>query len=64
MRNLRIGTKLLVTFMIIILLFCTTVASAIYGLRENAEKYSDFYNVGYQITSKRSEERRVGKECL
>ncbi|NBI86621.1 methyl-accepting chemotaxis protein [Lachnospiraceae bacterium] len=58
MKNLRIGTKLLVTFMIIILLFCVTVASAIYGLRENAEKYSDFYNVGYQITSKVMSMRR------
>ena len=58
MKNLRIGTKLLVTFMIIILLFCATVASAIYGLRENAEKYSDFYHVGYQITNKVMNMRR------
>ncbi len=58
MKNLRIGVKLLVTFMIIILLFCATVASAIYGLNENAEKYSEFYNVGYQITNKVMNMRR------
>ncbi|MDE7157267.1 MAG: HAMP domain-containing protein [Lachnospiraceae bacterium] len=51
MRNLRIGKKLLLTFMLIILLFCGTVLTAIYGLRENAEKYSDFYHVGYRITN-------------
>ena len=58
MKNLRIGTKLLVTFMLIILLFCATVAVAITGLRQNAEKYSEFYNVGYQITSKVMNMRR------
>ena len=42
MKNLRIGKKLLLTFMLIILLFCGTVATAISGLRENADKYSDF----------------------
>ena len=51
MRNLRIGKKLLLTFMLIILLFCGTVFTAISGLRENAEKYSDFYHVGYRITN-------------
>lgn len=51
MKNLRIGTKLLVTFMLIIILFCGTVASAIVGLEENEEKYSEFYNVGYKITN-------------
>ncbi len=58
MKNLRIRTKLLVTFMIIIILFCGTVASAIYGLKENAAKYSEFYNVGYQITNKVMNMRR------
>ncbi len=51
MKNLRIGKKLLLTFMLIILLFCGTVATAISGLRENADKYSDFYHVGYRITN-------------
>lgn len=58
MRNLRIGTKLLVTFMLIILLFCATVITAISGLRENAAKYSEFYNVGYQVTNKVMSMRR------
>lgn len=58
MKNLRIRTKLLVTFMIIIILFCGTVASAIYGVNENAAKYSEFYNVGYQITNKVMNMRR------
>ena len=51
MKNLKIRTKLLVTFMLIILFFCITVATAIMGLTENADKYSEFYNVGYQITN-------------
>lgn len=58
MKNLKIRTKLLITFMIIIVLFCGTVASAIYGLTENADKYSEFYNVGYQITNKVMNMRR------
>ena len=58
MRNLRIGKKLLVTFMIIILLFCGTVATAIQGLGQNEEKYSEFYNVGYKITNKIMSMRR------
>lgn len=58
MKNLKIGVKLLVTFSIIIILFCLTVGTAIYGLEENATKYSDFYNVGYQITNKVMSMRR------
>lgn len=50
--------KLLVTFMLIILLFCATVITAITGLRQNAEKYSEFYNVGYQVTNKVMSMRR------
>ena len=52
MKNLSIGKKLLLTFMLIILLFCGTVYIAITALNRNAEKYSEFYNVGYQITNK------------
>ena len=58
MKNLKIGVKLLVTFMIIIVLFCTTVAVAINGLEKNKERYSEFYNVGYQITHKVMSMRR------
>lgn len=58
MKNFKIGTKLLVTFMIIILLFCATVYTAIYGLNENSQKYTEFYTVGYQITNKVMNMRR------
>ena len=58
MRNLKIRTKLLTTFMLVIILFCATVATAIYGLQENADKYSEFYHVGYQITNKVMNMRR------
>ena len=44
--------------MLIILLFCGTVSIAIMGLTENADKYSEFYNVGYQITNKVMSMRR------
>lgn len=58
MKNLRIRTKLLVTFMLIVILFCGTVTAAITGLTQNAAKYSEFYNVGYQITNKIMSMRR------
>lgn len=58
MKNLKIGKKLLITFMLIILLFIATVAIAITALNENSKKYSDFYNVGYQITNKVMSMRR------
>lgn len=58
MKNLKIGKKLLITFMLIILLFCGTVATAIMGLNENAAKYSEFYNIEYQITNKVMSMRR------
>ncbi len=58
MKNLKIRTKLLVTFMLVIVLFCGTVATAIYGLQQNADKYTEFYNVGYQITNKVMNMRR------
>lgn len=58
MKNLKIGKKLLITFMLIILLFIGTVAIAITALNQNSKKYSDFYNVGYQITNKVMSMRR------
>ena len=58
MKNLKIRTKLLVTFMLVIVLFCGTVATAIYGLQRDADKYTEFYNVGYQITNKVMSMRR------
>lgn len=44
--------------MLIIVLFCGTVAIAILGLQQNAQKYSEFYHVGYQITNKVMNMRR------
>ncbi len=58
MKNLRIRIKLLVTFMTIIVLFCATVMVAIIGLRRNSNSYSDFYNVGYQVTNRIMNMRR------
>lgn len=58
MKNLKIRTKLLITFMAIIVLFCVTVLGAITGLRSSAEKYTEFYTVGYQITNKAMSMRR------
>ncbi|NBI89646.1 HAMP domain-containing protein [Lachnospiraceae bacterium] len=58
MKNLKIGKKLLITFMMIIVLFCCTVFVAVWGLRRNEEKYAQFYNVGYQITNKVMSMRR------
>ena len=58
MKNLKIGTKLLITFMLIVILFCGTVAAAMVGLNKNADKYSEFYNVGYQITNRVMSMRR------
>ena len=58
MKNLKIGMKLLMTFMIIIVLFCTTVVVATDGLQKNADRYSEFYHVGYQVTNKVMSMRR------
>lgn len=58
MRNFKIRTKLLITFLIIIILFCVTVVTAITGMEQSAEKYSEFYTVGYQITNKAMSMRR------
>ncbi len=58
MKNLKIGTKLLITFMIIIALFCGTVYVATSGLRQSSDKYSEFYNEEYQITQRVMSMRR------
>lgn len=58
MKNLKIWKKLLLTFMVIIILFCVTVFVAITGLRQNSERYSNFYNVGYQVTDRVMNMRR------
>lgn len=58
MKNLKIGTKLLLTFMIIIALFCGTVYVATSGLRQCSDKYSEFYHEEYQITQRVMSMRR------
>lgn len=58
MKNFKIRTKLLITFLLIIILFCGTVVVSVTGLQENAARYSQFYNVGYQITNKVMNMRR------
>ena len=58
MKNLKIGSKLLLTFMIIIALFCGTVYVATSGLRQGSDKYSEFYNEEYQITQRVMSMRR------
>ena len=58
MKNLKIGTKLLLTFMIIIALFCGTVYVATSGLRQSSDKYSEFYHEEYQITQRVMSMRR------
>ncbi len=50
MKNLKIGTKLLITFMIIIILFCVTVIAARSGLKKSGNQYSDFFDTEYQLT--------------
>lgn len=58
MKNLKIGTKLLLTFMIIIALFCGTVYVATSGLQQSSDKYSEFYHEEYQITQRVMSMRR------
>lgn len=58
MKNLKIWAKLLITFMMIIVLFCGTVTIAVTGLKQSADKYSEFYNVEYQITNRIMNMRR------
>ncbi len=58
MKNLKIRTKLLITFLLIIILFCSTVVTSIRGMQQSADEYSEFYTVGYQITNKAMNMRR------
>ena len=58
MKNLKIGTKLLLTFMIIIVLFCGTVYVATSGLNECSDNYSEFYKQEYQVMQRVMSMRR------
>lgn len=58
MKNLKIGKKLLLTFGIIIVLFCVTVIVSILSLSNTGNKFTAFYNTPYEITNKANELRR------
>lgn len=59
MKNLKIGKKLFVTFGCIILLLCFVAAVAISGLAGNGQKFTNFYNNGYNITNRVMDIRRA-----
>lgn len=57
MKNLKIGKKLLVTFGIIILLFCVTVILSLYSLTSTGKNFKTFYESPFQVTNKASDMR-------
>lgn len=59
MKNFKIGKKLFVTFGSIIILLCIVVAVASIGLIGNGNKFTDFYENGYNITNKVMDLRRA-----
>lgn len=58
MKNLKIGKKLLVTFGVIITLFCVTVILSVLSLRSTQSNFHSFYDSGYQITNHSMDMRR------
>ena len=52
MKNLKIGKKLLVTFFVIIILFCGSVSTAVLGLRENQESIQNFIMLVTRLPTK------------
>lgn len=58
MKNLKIGKKLLVTFGIILILFCITVALSIASLKKTGNNFDSFHDNGYVITNKVMDLRR------
>lgn len=63
MKNLKIRTKLLVTFLLIIAMFIFTVSAAVNAMRQSSAKYTEFYTRGYQITNRTMAMRR-GMQAL
>lgn len=65
MKNLKIGKKLLVTFGIIIALFCITVIISFYSLTDTGSNFTAFYEKPFNITKTTSDLRasiqEVGK---
>lgn len=58
MKNLKIGKKLLVTFGIILILFCMTVVLSIVSLKKTGSNFDSFHDNGYVITNKVMDLRR------
>lgn len=59
MKNLKIGKKLLITFGVIIILFCIVVFMGIFNSTSSSEKFTSFYNNGYNITNQVMSVRRA-----
>lgn len=57
MKNLKIGKKLLVTFGVIIILFCVTVVVSILSLNQTGENFKTFYDSPFQVSNKASDMR-------
>lgn len=58
-KNFNISKKLFVTFGIIISLLIIVLCIAIYSLLSNGNKFTSFYDNGYQVTNKVMEIRRA-----
>lgn len=59
MKNLKIGIKLSIIFIIIISLFLITVVTSIVSLTGSGKNFDSFYHAGYQITNKTMEMRKM-----
>lgn len=59
MKNLKIGKKLLITFGVIVVLYCGVVVLSISSLLQTGGKFDDFYADGYKITNEVMEVRRA-----
>lgn len=57
MKNLKIGKKLLITFGIIIGMYCITVALSTYSLISTGNNFTSFYTGVYEVTNKASDLR-------
>lgn len=62
MKNLKIGKKLLVTFGVIIALFCVTVLLSVYSLISTGNNFTAFYQKPYEVTNKTADMRRAIQE--
>ena len=59
MKNLKIGVKLGVTFMIVIAMLLAIVITSIVSLSTIGNQFTSFYNDGYEITNKAMDVRRA-----